>query len=311
MFELSVNHPGRIVADLRLPPGMHSVVGSSGSGKTSLFRAISGMDRHPSFHATWNHRALAPFLPHSRPIAYVPQHPSLIPHRTVEEQVRFVAAPEALTDWQDWADALHLRDFLNRYPAQLSGGEQQRAALLRALATLKPILLLDEALSQIDRTHRMAIYERLRSRTDPNRLILFSTHQWDEVEHFSDYVVYLEASYVSWLGPASRMIPIGAAMAAAMGYIATVPSPTGNLLVHPRALAIGRGTGRGRFLPGSGFHQPHTPTVSRYHFVTEDSQVVLDWFGDFLGPAQQFNGITLLRPVTVSFTLPSFPEAPR
>jgi ABC-type Fe3+/spermidine/putrescine transport system ATPase subunit len=301
MFETTVNHPKRIQAAFSLAPGLHTVVGPSGAGKTSLLRTIAGVDSHPSFQAQWNGLPFAR-LPHLRPTAFVPQRPSLIPHRTLEEQIRWVAPTDGRL-WRQWIDPLDLASLLHRYPAQLSGGEQQRAALLRALASEKPLLLLDEALSQIDRPHRWAIYQHLKHQRPAHHLVLCSTHQWDEAEAFADQVLYLRQGQLLWSGPVSEAVPVDAVMAQMMGYIATVRLGAQHILVHPQALTLGSLPTEGVVIAGTGQHTPLSPTSSCYHFVTPSSPWALDWTGHFAGPATSFQAITLKNPTLVSFSL--------
>ncbi len=133
--------------------GLNAIIGPSGAGKTTLLRLLAGLGEKTADirfkNAAWQGRDhyLPPYL---RPIAFVPQYPSLIPFRRIRQQIEWVLSPSSRSYLEEWAEELEILPLLDRYPRMLSGGEQQRAAILRALATGQPMLLLDEALSQVE-----------------------------------------------------------------------------------------------------------------------------------------------------------------
>ena len=116
MFELTVDSDARVHGTFELAPGMHAVVGASGAGKTSLFRLIAGLDRSPSLMARWRGQSLSTLPSHARSTAFVPQRPSLVPHRTIARQVKWVAVDQA-GSWNEWIDILDLGRYWLRYPA--------------------------------------------------------------------------------------------------------------------------------------------------------------------------------------------------
>lgn len=301
MLALSIKAPARVHGEITLPPGMHAVVGASGSGKTSLFRLIAGLDRSPGIRVDWQDQNLAILPPYLRSSAFVPQRPSLVSHRTIAQQVLWVAA-DVNGMWRQWIEWLELHPLWSRFPGELSGGEQQRAALLRALAADRSMLLLDEALSQIDRPHRLAIYRRLKSQLAPERLILFSTHHWEEAETFADSVLFIRHGRIE--GPI-RMLeakPLNPDMAAMMGYIGSIATPHGHLLIHPATIAVGSSAQPGWTIPGSGRQLPVSPTLSHYRFVPAGPVQPLHWSGSPQAE-KQFDAITVTRPIFVSFEL--------
>lgn len=253
---------------LSLPAGVTSVVGLSGAGKTTLFRLMAGLQAAPSATMSLNGRPLSPFPPYQRPIAYVPQRPSLVPHRTIEEQIRWVQRVEdPVVD--EWTDILQLGGMRTRRPKALSGGEQQRAALLRALASDPTVLLLDEALANIDRPHRQQIGESLAKKwQSPHRWLLFSTHDWGEAEDWSTRMIYLEQGHVFPTSDAREVRPLTPQMARLMGFIGAVPyQPDQWLWVHPALITLGPTPVGGVTLPGPVTWEPLTPYRARFQWT--------------------------------------------
>jgi ABC-type Fe3+/spermidine/putrescine transport system ATPase subunit len=171
-----------------------ALVGASGIGKTTLLRIVAGLERPDAGdvwiagrRATQGRSILVP--PHQRGIGFVFQDLALWPHMTVEQSLTFVlrsAAPAvSRIEHQRMVDEtlrlVHIDGLGDRYPHQLSGGEQQRAAFARALVHRPPLLLLDEPFSSLDLDLRQNMRETL---GDLRRAIgfatVFVTHDRDE-----------------------------------------------------------------------------------------------------------------------------------
>ncbi|WP_328733209.1 ATP-binding cassette domain-containing protein [Streptomyces caniferus] len=188
----TVLHP----ADLLLPPGCSALVGRSGSGKTTLARCLAGL------HRTYDGEILLDgvALPRSlrdrtraqlAAVQYVFQdaRAAFDEHRPVLDQVsrsavrlRRVPAPQALADAERTMSALGLTgDLIRRKPAELSGGELQRAALARALLARPRVLICDEITSGLDavarRTLRTVLLRLLE--THPDLALVLITHDRD------------------------------------------------------------------------------------------------------------------------------------
>jgi ABC-type sugar transport system ATPase subunit len=135
------------------------LVGPSGSGKTTLLRLIAGLDPPAAGTIRVNGKDLAGVPPHERNVALVFQDLALYSHLTVRGNLEFgqrrvqgsgfrVQKEEGGTT--KVAELLGIGHLLDRYPAELSGGEQQRVALGRAIGWQPAVLLLDEPLSSLD-----------------------------------------------------------------------------------------------------------------------------------------------------------------
>lgn len=182
--------------DLLLPPGCTAVVGRSGSGKTTLARCLAGL------HRTYDGEVLldGAALPRSlrdrtreqlAAVQYVFQdaRSAFDEHRPVLDQVsrsairlRKAPAPEALTDAERLLGTLGLAaELVRRKPAELSGGELQRAALARALLARPRVLLCDEITSGLDTVARRNLRTLLADllRTRPDLSLVLITHDRD------------------------------------------------------------------------------------------------------------------------------------
>lgn len=157
---------------LRLAPGERvALMGPSGCGKTTLLRIAL------SLLAPDSGSVRCGFL---RPAA-VFQEPRLLPWRTAGENVNAVLSdrPETLPEAIGWLDRLELRDAAGLYPAELSGGMQQRVSIARALARRPDLLVLDEAFKGLDAD----LYRRvaaLVSSSAESAALLLATHSEEE-----------------------------------------------------------------------------------------------------------------------------------
>jgi iron(III) transport system ATP-binding protein len=154
------NRPVLVDVELSVPTGtLTAILGASGSGKTTLLRVVigfvpadRGIVRVGDDVVVGAGRALVP--PHRRAIGYVAQEGALFPHLTVAGNVAFGLPRSERRTAGRVAEALDLvgldRSYAERRPHELSGGEQRRVALARALAPRPRVVLLDEPFSGLD-----------------------------------------------------------------------------------------------------------------------------------------------------------------
>lgn len=206
--------------DLDLPArGVSALFGHSGSGKTTILRAIAGLDRHAGARvevngAVWQDEARRIFVPpHRRSIGYVFQEASLFPHLSVAGNLEF-ARKRSGVDGADSAavlrravDLLGIGHLLERRATGLSGGERQRVAIARALLTQPRLMLLDEPLASLDGKRKEEVLPYLESLQRELAIpMVYVSHSLEEVARLADHVVLLEAGKVIASGPAAQTL---------------------------------------------------------------------------------------------------------
>lgn len=141
----------RLTADWQAQKGARiALIGPSGAGKSTLLAAIGGFLRPTQGRILWDGQDLTPQDPGARPVTTLFQDQNLFPHLTIAQNLGLGISPSLRLTPADHArievalEQTGLSGFGPRKPAALSGGQQSRAALARALLRDKPLLLLDE-----------------------------------------------------------------------------------------------------------------------------------------------------------------------
>ncbi|MCX8569952.1 MULTISPECIES: ABC transporter ATP-binding protein [Hyphomicrobiales] len=185
-----------------------SLLGASGCGKTTLLRAVAGLESVTSGSVAIDGQTVTELPPEKRDIAMMFQSYALLPHLSVSENVRFPLRMRGIGSREEQAErvkaaleTVQLGHLAERKPRQLSGGQQQRVALARAIVSKPKVLLLDEPLSNLDARLRedmqvelIEIHKRLGLTT------LFVTHDQEEALSLSDRVVLLNGGRVEQQG---------------------------------------------------------------------------------------------------------------
>lgn len=186
-----------------LAPGERlAVLGPSGCGKTTLLRIVAGLERPDSGAVSLGGEvASAPRIlmpPCERGIGFVFQTPALWPHMTVEENLEFVlpglAPLERNLRARQLLKSVRLEEFAERPPDELSGGEQQRVAILRALAPTPRLLLLDEPLSHLDPENALLLLELIKRGAEAaGAAVILVTHDHEQAESFTGRILRLRS----------------------------------------------------------------------------------------------------------------------
>ena len=187
-----------LAVDLALPnDGITALYGASGSGKSSLLRAIAGLDRHGSTtirvgETMWQDGDH--FVPtHKRNVGYVFQEDNLFPHLNVLRNLRFATKRAGTADYlfEYVVSQLALKPLLKRSPVYLSGGEKQKVAIARSLLQHPSLLLLDEPLSAVDEEFKRGFLPQLKTLLAELSIpALYVTHSSAELGQLADALVY-------------------------------------------------------------------------------------------------------------------------
>lgn len=204
--------------DVAIASRVVGLFGPSGAGKTTLLHAIAGLTQPDEGRIVIDGRAVFDStqrinLPaHQRGVGVVFQDMRLLPHYTVAGNLRYgqSAGPLRL---DDVVDLLQLSDLLSRRPNNLSGGEQRRVAIGRALLQNPKLLLMDEPLAGLDHALRRQILPFLRRVRDAVDLpIIYVSHELDEVLQLTDDLLLLDAGRVAGVGKYHDLVQQRAAL---------------------------------------------------------------------------------------------------
>ncbi|MBP6763584.1 MAG: ABC transporter ATP-binding protein [Rubrivivax sp.] len=193
---------------LDIAPGeFFALLGPSGSGKSTLLRLIAGFNRHQHGQVLVDGLDVSPLPPWQRNIGMVFQNYALWPHMTVWDNVAF-GLVERRTDKATLKskvaaalDLVGLGSYAQRRPNQLSGGQQQRVALARTIVIEPQVLLLDEPLSNLDKTLRVQMRQELLAMQRRLGLTtIFVTHDQEEAMSTADRMAVLDQGVVQQVG---------------------------------------------------------------------------------------------------------------
>src|SRR5262245_51530241 len=189
--------------DLDLADGeLLVLVGPSGSGKTTLLRLVAGLDQPTAGSISLGGKDLAGVPPHQRNVALVFQNLALYSHLRVADNLAFgLTTSNSGEQVNSTAKRLGIDHLLKRYPAELSGGEQQRVALGRAIARQPAALRLDEPLSSLDgptrRNLRRELKQVQRSLGVPT---IYVTHDQAEALLLGDRIAVIDKGQLQQTG---------------------------------------------------------------------------------------------------------------
>ncbi|MCX7356255.1 MAG: molybdenum ABC transporter ATP-binding protein [Alphaproteobacteria bacterium] len=196
--------------------GITALFGQSGSGKTSVINMIAGLLRPERGRITVDGRTLFDAAaktnvpPHRRRIGYVFQDARLFPHLTVRQNLLygryFSPAEGRYATFDQVVELLGIAQLLDRRPVGLSGGEEQRVAIGRALLASPRILLMDEPLASLDDARKGEILPFIERLRDEMRLpILYVSHAMDEVARLADTMVLMANGSVVAVGSVEEL----------------------------------------------------------------------------------------------------------
>ncbi len=217
--QFEVNYPGfRLDVDMEVPTdGAIAVFGHSGCGKSTLLRCLAGLCRAPRGFMrigdeVWQDEAGGLFQPvHRRAVGYVFQDLRLFPHLSVRSNLEYglsrTPPAERRFDFDRVVDLLGIGRLLDRRPSRLSGGEQQRVAIGRAVLTSPQLLLFDEPLSSLDWRVRSEILPFIQRLDAVLRIpIVYVSHALNEVLQLSKTLIVMRGGRVEAVGPINEVL---------------------------------------------------------------------------------------------------------
>ena len=176
-----------------------SILGPSGSGKSTLLRLIAGLEKPYSGTITIQEKVVSDqdylVAPEKRNVGLVVQNKALFPHLTVQKNIEFGIKKnqEKTKIISDLLNLFKIEHLSNKYPHEISGGEQQRTAIARSMAPGPELLMLDEPFSALDRELKEELYTELNQIfKERQQTIMLVTHDLDEAKVLSDKQIILE-----------------------------------------------------------------------------------------------------------------------
>ncbi|MDQ3733665.1 MAG: ABC transporter ATP-binding protein [Actinomycetota bacterium] len=259
--------------DLSVAPGeVLALLGPSGSGKSTLLHAVAGFHPPRAGEIWLNGRCVSSksssVAPEHRELAMVFQNYALWPHMTALDTVAYPARrrgerrPQARAEAHLILERLNIGHLADRHPAELSGGEQQRVGLARALAREASLYLFDEPTAHLDTHVRGVFLEELVTRQrDTGAAAVYAAHDAEESLGLADRVALLAAGRVIQVGTAKQVYdePVSQLAAQLTGPCSVLTTAEGRseLLVRPEWARLGGGERSAR-IGDVWFRGPHS-----------------------------------------------------
>jgi len=216
------------------------IFGPSGAGKTTLLRIVAGLTQPDSgrirlnemvFFDSANHIVLPPYR---RRLGMIFQQPSLFPHLSALDNVRYASAKRSPAEAEALLERFHVAHVGQRKPLQFSGGEQQRVAIARALAAKPRLLLLDEPLPGVDAVTRASVLSDLVDYQKEHEVpYLYVTHNRVEALRLGGQAILLDKGKIITYGAAEEVFS-NPSSAEASNIVGTDNVFSGTLVAHHR-----------------------------------------------------------------------------
>jgi len=306
--------------DLRIESGeFFCLLGPSGAGKTSFLRVVAGLEMPDSGELLIDGESVALKPPQKRGVGMVFQGLGLWPHMTVLDTVRYglvrqsVPEPQIRKKVEFMLEIVGLADCAEKYPGELSGGQQQKVALARALVVEPRILLLDQPMSAVDRpfrTHLLGDIQNLQRKLGITTIMV--THDPEEALSVADRIAVIREGRIQQVGSPAALYdyPFDAFVAGSVGTANLIPGrvdedengvrcfqsqATGAIPLYDRLRAPEEGDACACFRPTSVRLAPYDSSIKDSDFVWMDGRISRSEFrGGYLRYSVSVDGETVV-----------------
>ena len=222
-----------------------SFVGESGSGKSTFLKCLSGLENINSGKVILNNKIINDknlfVKPQRRKIGYVFQDYPLFPHLNIRENICFNLEKRYFKNFEDIVKLTNLKQLLERYPHEISGGEQQRVSIARSIIREPDLLLLDEPFSNLDANIKYSIREEIcKIIKKTNTTTILVTHDINDALNISDKILIFKAGIVQQYSDPEKMYcePANCYCAEVLGEINKFPKDDKIYYIRPENLKV-------------------------------------------------------------------------
>jgi putative spermidine/putrescine transport system ATP-binding protein len=292
-----------------------SFLGGSGCGKTTTLRMVAGFETPTAGSIRISGADVVPIAPNKRGVGMVFQNYALFPNMTVRKNIEFGLK---VARWnradirkrvKEMLALIHMEELGDRYPHQMSGGQQQRASLARALAVKPRVLLLDEPLSALDAKIRGILRTEIRAiQKQTGITTIYVTHDQEEALSLSDRIVVMQAGRIEQVGtpfeiynqpatpfvasfignlnvldaevldPGQGLLAVAGRQVRAAGAVAAAAGGTVKLSLRPELLSLEGGAPGANALDGTVENVVFLGSIVRLAIRIGDRELFLDRF---------------------------------
>ena len=222
-----------------------SFIGESGSGKTTFLKCLAGLEKINSGRITLNNKVLNDkdvfIKPHLRKIGFIFQDYPLFPHLNVFDNIKINLKQSYFKNIDYYTGLLGLGSLLKRFPHELSGGEQQRVSIARALVREPDLLLMDEPFSNLDSAIKSKIQDeiyKILKKTNTTTILL--THDIKDTFDISDKLLVFKAGIAQQFDNPEEMYcnPVNCYCAEILGDLNKINIDNRNLFIRPENINL-------------------------------------------------------------------------
>ena len=222
-----------------------SFIGESGSGKTTFLKCLAGLEKINSGKITLNNKILNDkdifIKPHLRKIGFIFQDYPLFPHLNALDNIKINLKESYFTNIDYYIDLMGLSNLLKRFPHELSGGEQQRVSIARALIREPDLLLMDEPFSNLDFAIKSKIQNEIYNiLKKTNTTTILVTHDIKDTFDISDKLLVFKAGIVQQFDNPEEMYcnPANCYCAKMLGELNQIQIENKEFYIRPEKIKI-------------------------------------------------------------------------